>query len=90
MNIFDGPCPEKRVHVPMCLLQVPVRSPQGAARYQVWQHAFARQRLRGTLQEVEKAHYVLLKSISQSISKNTMHWVIYSIYRSFNSELFLF
>ncbi len=40
------------------LLQVPVRSPQGAAGYLVWEHAFSQQRPRGALRVVEKAHWV--------------------------------
>ena len=38
-------------------LQVPVRLPQGDTGYQVWEHAFSKQRPRGALREVEKAHW---------------------------------
>ena len=60
MNIFDGPCTEKGSH--SRLPQVPLRSPQGAACYQVGKHTFPLQRPCGALREAEKAHWIVRRN----------------------------
>ena len=46
-----------------CLLQVPLRSPQGAACYQVGKHTFPLQRPCGALREAEKAHWIVRRNL---------------------------
>ena len=60
MNIFDGRRDQQLFN--SGLPQVPLRSPQGAACYQVGKHTFPLQRPCGALREAEKAHWIVRRN----------------------------